>query len=100
MAAFTTAQIPSAITSLEQLAVWASTHLALTQQASVKLTTSGEPQPVASVTFGSDAYLQPKVSIVLYLPYDPTLLMTSTGKGWLAAQAVSSVALPSTWTSN
>jgi hypothetical protein len=100
MTAFTTANIPSAITTIEQLMVWGASHLSVSQNATVRLTPTTDPQPVASVVYGSDSTNQPKVSVVLYMPYDPAALLTSTGKGWLSTQAVSTVALPSTWTSN
>lgn len=101
MSAFTTSNIPSAITTLEQLSYWAVSFLQGNSGAAARTLTAGEnPIPVASINIGTDANGAPIAIMTLVAPIDLTLLNTSSGKAWLSVGAVSTVAAGGTFVSN
>lgn len=101
MTAFNSSQLPTAITTLEQVAYWAFSTLAFLNQGRVlRVTQSDDAQLQAGVQL---AVLPDGIRyavLTAYIPLNSSYADTGAGKIWLAATEITNSAIPSAYSTN
>lgn len=99
MTAFTTANIPSTVNSLEKLAAWVGLALTQINPSLAVLESANESTKVAQTALFRASDNTVRLSIRLSIPIDPNYGV-NTAKFWGNAQDLSNTALPTAYTTN
>lgn len=100
MTAFLPANIPSAIATLEELAVWVSLALGTVNPNAVLLETQTTSENRVQVSHFNSFAKTRECQIRLTVPMDPSYDSDRSQKLWMFAQEISTTALPAAFTVN
>jgi ABC-type ATPase with predicted acetyltransferase domain len=100
MTAWTTAQTPSNINTIEKLAMWALIMLEEINRKSELLESAGDKQYVITQYIYTDANLARQLLTRVNIPVASNILTDKTTKSWEKALELSTVAIPVAYTTN